>query len=233
MRSKKAAINIITSLILQIITILCGLIIPRLIIQTFGSDVNGLLSSITQFLGFITLLEAGVGPVVKAALYKPISQKNNDEIKDVLNASQSFFRKIAYIFIIYIAILCIFLPVVMKTQFDIWFTASLIIIISMSTLAEYFFGMTYRLYLESEQKKYVTSIIQIFTYILNTIVVIVLIKLGANIQIVKFASVFIYVLRPIIQNVYIKRKYNLNYDDVKKEYKLKQKWMDLHSILLQ
>lgn len=93
MRSKKAFVNILTSLLLQVITILCGLLIPRLIIQNFGSDVNGLISSITQFLGYITLLESGVGPVVKAALYKPISQKNNDEIKGILKASQRFFKK--------------------------------------------------------------------------------------------------------------------------------------------
>ena len=224
MRSKKAFVNILTSLLLQVITILCGLLIPRLIIQNFGSDVNGLISSITQFLGYITLLESGVGPVVKAALYKPISQKNNDEIKGILKASQRFFKKIAYIFVIYIVILCIFLPAVFGEQFDVWLTVSLIVIISLSTFAEYFFGMTYRLYLEAEQKKYITSIIQIATYVLNTIVVIVLIKIGANIQIVKLASVFIYVLRPIIQNIYIKKKYNLNYNDVKEEYNLKQKW---------
>lgn len=224
MRSKKAFINILMSLLLQVITILCGLLIPRLIIQSFGSAVNGLISSITQFLGYITLLESGVGPVVKAALYKPISQKNNEEIEAILKSSQRFFKKIAYIFIIYIAILCLFLPAILGKQFDTWFTISLIVIISLSTFAEYFFGMTYKLYLEAEQKKYVISIIQISTYILNIIVVIVLIKIGANIQIVKLASVFIYILRPILQNIHIKRKYNVNYNDVKKEYNLKQKW---------
>lgn len=224
MRSKKAVINILTSLVLQVITIFCGLIIPRLIIQSFGSAVNGLVSSITQFLGYITLLESGVGPIVKAALYKPISQKDNDEIKSILKASQRFFKKISYIFVIYIVILCICLPAILGKQFDTWFTVSLIVIISLSTFAEYFFGMTYRLYLEAEQKKYVISIIQISTYILNTIIVIILIKIGANIQIVKLASVFIYILRPIIQNIYIKKKYNLYYNDVKKEYSLKQKW---------
>lgn len=61
MRSKKALANISVALILQIVAIICGLILPRLIISTFGSDVNGLINSITQFLGYIILLEAGVG----------------------------------------------------------------------------------------------------------------------------------------------------------------------------
>ena len=58
MRSKKALKNIISSLLLQLITIICGLILPRAIIGEYGSNVNGLISSITQFLTYITLLES-------------------------------------------------------------------------------------------------------------------------------------------------------------------------------
>ena len=50
-------INSISSLLLQMVTIISGFIIPRLILKTFGSEVNGLVSSLNQFLGYITLLE--------------------------------------------------------------------------------------------------------------------------------------------------------------------------------
>lgn len=58
MRSKKAIINIVVSLFQQLVTILCGLILPRAIIGAYGSNVNGLISSITQFLTYIALLES-------------------------------------------------------------------------------------------------------------------------------------------------------------------------------
>ena len=102
MRSKKAVKNIISSVFQQIITFVCGLIVPRAIIGTFGSSVNGLISSITQFLSYITLFEAGIGPVIKSALYKPIAKKDKYEIEKILKASQSFFRVISAIFIIYL-----------------------------------------------------------------------------------------------------------------------------------
>ena len=47
MRTIKALKNAITSIILQIVTFICGLIVPRLILENFGSDVNGLINSIT------------------------------------------------------------------------------------------------------------------------------------------------------------------------------------------
>ena len=224
MRSKKAIINIISSLVLQLVTVICGFIVPRLIIKSFGSNVNGLVTSITQFLAYITLLESGFGPVVKSILYKPIANKDKNEIERILKASEKFFRTISYIFIAYIIILCFVLPTIVSSEFNKLFTLSLVVIISISTFAEYYFGMTYKLYLQAEQKTYVTSIIQVGTTILNTIMIVILIYFGANIQTVKLFSAIIFVFRPILQNLYVKKKYNINLKNVEADYKIKQKW---------
>ena len=70
MNKKVAAKNVIASLIYEIIAILYGFLIPRIILKTFGSEVNGLVSSLGQFLNYITLLEGGLTGVIMAALYK-------------------------------------------------------------------------------------------------------------------------------------------------------------------
>lgn len=224
MRSKKAILNIISSLMLQITILICGFIVPKVIITNFGSNVNGLVSSITQFLAYITLLEAGMGPVVKSALYGPIAKKDKKQIENILKAAEKFFRVIAAIFIVYLIVLSFVYPLIVKAEFDFMYTMSLVVIISISTLAEYYFGMVYKLYLQAEQKTYVTSVIQIIGYILNTIAVIVLVNAKANIQLVKLVGGFIFVLRPIAQNIYVKKKYNINLRKADKDYQLKQKW---------
>ena len=81
MRKKRAFYNLITSIVLQIVSIICGLIVPKLIIATYGSNLNGLINSITQFLSYITLLEVGFGPVILSILYKPIANKDKSKIK--------------------------------------------------------------------------------------------------------------------------------------------------------
>lgn len=169
-------------------------------------------------------MESGFGPVVKSVLYKPIAGKNKKEIEKILKASEKFFRTIAYIFIVYIIGLCVVLPMIVSNEFNIWYTLSLIIIISISTFAEYYLGMTYRLYLQAEQKTYITSIIQMGGYVLNTLAIIVLVKCNASIQVVKLVSSIIFLLRPIVQNIYVKKKYNINLKDAYKDYQLKQKW---------
>ena len=227
MRTKKAIINIISSLILQIVTIICGLIIPKLIITTYGSKINGLVTSITQFLAYITLIEAGFGPVIKSVLFKPIANNEKSEIEKILKASERIFKIISFIFIGYIILLCIILPLVLKREFDGLFTFSLIIIISMSTFAEYYFGMTYKIFLQANQSTHVVAVIQLSTYILNTMALILLIRLGASIQVIKLTSTFIFVLRPVLQNIYVKKKYKINLKNVNDNYNIKQKWEGL------
>ena len=51
-----------------------------------------------------------------------------------------------------------------------------------------------------------------------------LIYLGANIHAVKLISATIFIIRPILQNLYVKKKYNINLKDVDKNYKIQQKW---------
>lgn len=224
MRSKKAIKNIISSLVLQIVILISGLIVPKLIIKTFGSNVNGLISSITQFLTYITLLESGFGPVVKSALYKPIAKNDTKSIKNILKVSENFFRVISFIFIIYLILLSVLYPFITNDIFSYWYTFSLILIISLSTFFEYYFGITYKLYLQANQETYITSYIQIIIYIVNIFIVLILVRLNVGIHIVKLLSSIIFVIRPIIQNMYVKRKYNINLKDADENYKLEQKW---------
>ena len=224
MRKKKALLNVFTSLILQLFVVAYGFVVPKVIITSFGSNVNGLVSSITQFLAYIKFLESGFGPVVKATLYKPIAEKKQEEIKNILKAAERFFRKIAIIFLIYIAILLVVYPLFINNSFDSLFTISLIIIISVSTFSEYFFGMTYKLFLNAKQKMYITSLIQIGTYALSILLVVLLAKLNCSIQVIKAVTGFVFVLRPLLQNWYVKRKYHINLKDADGSYKIKQKW---------
>ena len=56
-RKTKLIFNTFAAFVKQAITIICGFILPRFILKGYGSEVNGLITSITQFLGFISFLE--------------------------------------------------------------------------------------------------------------------------------------------------------------------------------
>ena len=215
MRAKKAFRNIISSLFLQLVTVLCGFVVPKVIISNFGSETNGLITSITQFLGYISLVEAGVGGVVRAALYGPLAKKDTKQINKIIKAASVFFKRVAYFSILYIVILAVIYPLIALGQFDYWFTFSLVVIIGISSFAQYYFGITYQLLLQADQKQYVGSLLQVATLIINMLLVIVMVKLNFGIVAVKIISSLAFIIRPIAINLLVKKRYSI---DLRCEY---------------
>lgn len=100
-RNKALLQNSIASVVLQIVSLVCGLILPRLVLSAFGSEVNGLNASIVQFLSYVTLLDGGIGGIVRAAYYKPLAENDKIKVNAVFNASQKFYNQLGCIMIIY------------------------------------------------------------------------------------------------------------------------------------
>lgn len=221
-RKKKLLLNTVAGILKQLVTVICGFILPRYMLLYYGSSVNGLVSSISHFLSFISLLDMGVGAVIQANLYKPLADQDNDQISRIVKSSERFFRKLAYIFIGYIVVLCFAFP--SMVDFGAWYTVSLLLIIAISTLAQYLFGMTYQLLLNADQRSYVQLVMQIGTIVLNTIFAIILMRMGASIHIVKLMTAAVFVLRPIGQMLYVHKHYSINSTIKVVGEPIKQKW---------
>lgn len=224
MNNKRLTLNTFCSLLYEIVVIVSGFVLPRLILLAYGSEVNGILNSIAQFLGIITFLKMGVGAVVQSALYKPLAENDYDNTSKIVVSAQKFFRKIGYILLIYVVILIPVYPFITNSGFSWIYSATLILAISISSFAQYFFGVTDRLLLTADQRGYIQYNAQTITLALNTIACIILIKLGASIHMVKLTTSLIYLLRPIYLRWYINKHYKINrkikYDDDP----IKQKW---------
>lgn len=224
MRSKKALINTASGLIYEMIAVICGLILPRLILGYFGSKYNGITSSISQFLSCIALMKAGIGGASNAAFYKALAKKDNYEISAIVKTTQSFMNKIAAFFVAFIAVFSILYAAFFSKEFGFLFTVSLIIIISISTFGEYFFGYTYERLLGSDQCQYVFSFIRIFTTILNTIIASLLIVNGFGIHAVKLVSSLVFLINPIFIKTYARRKYHIDDKVLADNNLLSQRW---------
>lgn len=222
-RGKRLKWNTISSLASQIITIICGFILPRLILKSFGSQVNGLVISITQYLHIITFLELGVGAVVQSSLYKPLAEKNVEETSKIIRSANKFFSRIAVVLLGYVLVLTFIYPMINK-EFDPVFAGTLIIAISISSFAQYYFGVVDSILLSADQRGYIQYIAQIVTLIANTIACAILISVGASIQIVKLTASIIFLLRPVFLRVYINKNYTIHRKIQYTGEPIKQKW---------
>lgn len=224
MRNKRLLWNTVSSLVQQVTTLLCGFILPRLILGHFGSQVNGLVNSITQFLSIISFLEMGVGAVVRSSLYQPLAEGDMPQVGRIMASAGKFFKRIAYILAAYIVVLCIGYPYVARQDFDHWYTAGLILVLSISSFSQYYFGIVDGLLITADQRGYIFYGSQTLAVLLNTVVSAVLIWLGASIHAVKLATSLIYLIRPIVVRLYIRRHYRIDRKITYTTEPIRQKW---------
>ena len=224
MRSRKALINTITSIIYEAVAIVCGLVLPRLILSHLGSSYNGITSSITQFLSCISLMKAGLFGVTRSALYKPLADNDKEQISSIIKTTDSFMKRIALIFAAGIVIFAAIYPVFVSDEFEWFFTFTLVLIVGISTFSQYYFGMTYSILLEADQKKYVTVIFQIICTILNTVIASALILVGFGIHAVKLVSAAAFTLYPILIRAYARKHYDIDCNASKNNELISQRW---------
>lgn len=208
MRTRQAAINAVSSLMLQATLAISGLLVPRLFIAVFGSAVNGLVSSITQFITYISLVEAGVGAAGTVALYSPLADKDTNKINGILSATKSFYLRSGTIFAVLIAALVILYPTLIKNEIqDVSFIRIMILVLSVNGIVDYFFLGKYRVLLMADQRGYILYGIQIFGTIVMTVVCILQIHIGCSALLVKGTTAAIYILRSLAAILYCKRRY--------------------------
>ena len=208
MRTKLALKNTITSLILQLVLALSGFIIPRFFTELYGSSMNGLVNSISQFISYINLVEAGISASVIVSLYKPIAENDTSQINRVLPAAKKFYRKSGFLFLLLVGLLILVYPYVIKNEIsNSAFIRMMIFVLSISGLVDYFILGKYRVLLQADQRSYVISYAQIVGTVIMTIVSIIQIKLECSALAVKLTAASIYILRSLIVVFYARRKY--------------------------
>lgn len=224
MRKRKLLYNTISSLIFQITTIICGFILPRLILNAYGSNINGLVNSITQFLGIISFLELGVGAVVQSALYKPLAENRKEDVSKIISSANKFFRRLAQILLAYVIVLIIFYPRFAAKEYGFAFTATLIVTISVSSFAQYYFGIVNRLLLTADQRGYIQYTAQTVAVIFNTATCYILIGQGCSIQTVKLVTSVIYLIQPFAIYLYVRNHYQIDKKIKYDKEPIPQKW---------
>ena len=223
MRTKKALVNTVTALLLELVTVVCGFILPRLILGTFGSRYNGITSSITHFLSYIALLKSGIGGVTRASLYKPLQEHNTKAVSAIVMATEQFMRQVARIFAVFIFVFAAVYPFAVR-EFSWLFSFTLVLILGIGTFAQYYFGITYQMLLQADQRQYVSSFVQIATTIANTIIAAILIKAGFSIHIVKLGSAVVFTMNPVFINFYVRKKYSIDRTVKADKTAISQRW---------
>ena len=140
-----------SSMLYFAVSIVCGLITPRLIIEYFGSTYNGVISSATQFLQFINILTLGISASTRVALYPALSNHDTMKISRLVHATNLYMRKVGFTLIIYSIVLSLLYPLFSHNDLLYLRNTALILVVSIGVFSEYFFGLTNLTLLQADQ----------------------------------------------------------------------------------
>lgn len=202
--------NAASTLLNQLVATAVGVIIPWIMIEKFGSEAYGATTSIAQFLAYISLFEGGIGRVARGALYGPLAAGDEAEVSRIYLAIKRFFSVIGMAFVGYALILAFFYyDIADVTVFTREYVFALVLAIAVGKFAEYMGGITNITLFNADQRQYVVNSVIIISNLLNVLMIVILTGVGSDIFWVKLASSLVFVLKPIIFTLYLKRHYNI------------------------
>lgn len=207
---KQTQANISTAVLYQLTAAACSLILPRYILLYFGSDVNGMLQSISQLLTYTMIMEFGMGGLITASFYKPLADNDCEAVSDIFNNAKKFFNKISFAYVGLAALLAVGAKAVIKTDFDFWYVSSMVIILGANYYFTYYFALAHRLLLRADQKIRIIQGVQSIALILNAAVCITAMKLGAGIHTIKAISTLVFLINPVVFRIYVKKHYSIS-----------------------
>lgn len=217
MKKKEFFKNIIVGFGGQLILMILGIIIPRIMIVSYGSDVNGLLSTITQIFTYLVLLEAGIGQAAKNTLYKYLVSNDKDSVSRIVIVAKKYYAKITIYYGLAVLCLATIAPFVLKSNVDKITIFLIIILEGLSGVISFYFIETDIALLNADGKGYINNSINVLNRIIGYIVKIFMASFKLSIVTLQLAYFLITILKVIVYRIYINKQYPWLRSDINTE----------------
>ncbi len=223
-KASLAVKNIIYGFGGKFIILILGIIIPRILIVSFGSELNGFLSTITQIFTYFALLEAGIGNSAVNALYGPLEKKDYKRVNMAATQARTYYRKATTVYIIVVLVFAFVYPFLMPSGMDKGLMIKVILLQGAPHAISYYFCAVYNQLLTADGKRYVSENMQLVFHILTSASKIILIMCGFDIIAVQLAFFLIMLAKIPILVIYCKKKYPwLSFNEESDEKLLKER----------
>ena len=218
--------NTVSSLVLQLVTVLVGFIVPFVIIGTYGSETNGLVASLDQCVAYIQLVEAGISAAAIVQLYKPLAEDDLKKVNAIVSAAKVFYYKSGGIFTALIFALAAVYPLFFTVDgMSYSETAVLVVALGATGFLDFFLLAKYRVILSATQHNWVIQLGTILYKILYVVVVVLFARSDASVTIVYLVAIAPILIRSLVLIMYVRRKFPaVSFSGKSDSIKLEQRW---------
>lgn len=204
--------NLVSSLVYQVVLITLSFLLPRLYLENFGSEVNGVLSTIKQIFTYMCLLEAGVGLATTQALYKRIGEKDYESASSVLSVTNAYYIKTGIVYLLLVLVIALVYCFAVPTSIDSTVLFFIIILNAIPALFSYFVQAKYRILMEVDGRKYILNNAETALQLASNAGKILVLLLTDSLILIQLVYCIIALVQLVFLYAYAKRRY---------------KWLDL------
>lgn len=210
-KQKASVLTLISSIINSLLAVVFGLIYNNYVIIIYGSNANGLISALAQFVAFFSIIEGGFTTAAVVAVYNPLVKNDYKKLNDILYTSKLKFIRIGVVITISVLSCGMVYIRFVDSPFSAIKTCSLLIISVLTTSISLCFEAKYSILLQGSNKAYIQTMIATFCRTITWIISMGLIIYDFDIVLVYSINIL-----NVALNVLILRKYeHKNYPYVK------------------
>ena len=207
--------NLLSGIVYQVVLIALSFILPRLYLENFGSEVNGVLSTIKQIFVYMFLLESGVGLATTQALYKPVAEKNHGKVSSIISATNNYYCKIGFVYSAIVLLIALVYEFIVPTNITRGVVFGIVILTALPALFSYFIQAKYRILLEVDGRKYVITNSETVLQLVSNVGKILVLLLTNDLLLIQLVYCVLSLLQ--LAYVYINAKSRYNWLNVKAE----------------
>lgn len=225
-RSTAFISNAFSSLLLQAVNIVVGFIVPYALIGTYGSGINGLVVSITQFVSYVQLVEAGISSAAVFQLYAPLARNDVAGTSRVVSAARIFYYKSGAVFTALMLVLACLYPVFVQVD-GVSSPGVFVLVLALGATGflDFFTLAKYRVLLTATQHNWVIQLATIVYKVLYMAVVLAGTFVGVSVVALFAIAVLPIIVRTVILIAYARRKYpEIDFTADARGLKLDQRW---------
>ena len=216
--------NLICGWILQAVTAFIGLVLPKMILEHYGSVLNGLISSVTQFISYLSLVEFGIYNASLVALYKPLAENNVDELNGVMSAINKYFVQIAKLFSFFFLFVLILYPRCVRNEVSEILVIKTLIAVGLYNFLNYLLVAKYKVLLQADNRVFIVYLVHILGLILQYVLNVIVITLNLEIYYTKVIIILTTVIEFLFLRKYCLKKYSfIDLKTIPLEGKIKQR----------
>lgn len=218
--------NTLCSLLLQAVNIVVGFIVPHALIGTYGSGVNGLVTSLTQFVSYIQLVEAGISSAAVFQLYAPLAREDVEGASRVVSAARVFYYKSGAVFTaLMLALACLYPVLVQVDGVSSSGIFVLVLALGATGFLDFFTLAKYRVLLTATQRNWVIQLASVAYKVLYTAIVLIGTFAGASVVSLFVIAIVPIFIRTAVLIIYAKKAYpEIDFTADAHGLKLDQRW---------